>query len=405
MLGARKTRVSAFGRLPRARMNRRCTGVRKCAMARFRWAWIGAPDWGPDWARQRCDMRFYIDFDTQHCIRGWIVPDNPLAISRVVVSVDGLRLTDVPASIVHDPFRQNGWHSTGQCVFELNDAVVPGLSEMPRLNLYDADTNVLVHRRISDEDLVDRRVMLINTGIHPEVAIQNALFPYFRSSYFNLHRLSDEILSSIFGNPLPTSQLLSGAVVVPRYEQYFPPDRMLSAILVQDPYVEMATRMLWLKERADAAAKDAEGWRIGRYAEASLFAGGYDYTDVKSLKRFFRMLPQPAYHLLYNPLSRQLGTRLPDDRVHPGNSIVAIEILARVGIVGHRTYFDAFASTLLDRLGLAGTVPVPVPTPVPAETLALAERLRGVRAVDDMLVFDVAMSDAVLMSLAKYWTE
>ena len=348
-------------------------------------------------------MRFFIDFDHGDVIHGWIVPDNPLAVSRVVVSVEGRRLAEVAATITEPTFQQNGWHATGQCVFELRDSDVPGLAAMPVLELFDADTNVLVYRRTPREGLVDRRVLLINTGIHPEVGLQNALFPYFQQSYFGIHKLSDEIVTSVLGNQTPTSQLLSGALTVPRYEQFFPPERMLSAILVQDPYVEMATRMLWLKARTAAAAVDDAGWRIGRYAEAALFVADYDYTDPKSLKRFFRMLPEPAYHLLYNPLSRQLGTRLPDDRLHPGNSIVAIEILARLGIVGHRTYFEAFASTLFDQIGLEGRAPPPAPVPIPDEALALAERLRTVKAVADMLVFDIAMSDAVLMSLAKSW--
>lgn len=348
-------------------------------------------------------MRFLIDFDNGDRIHGWIVPDNPLAVSRVVVSVAGQRLAEVPATLTEPVFQQNGWHSTGQCVFELTEAEVPGLSAMPVLELYDADTNVLVYRRVPQERLVDRRVLLINTSIHPEVGLQNALFPYFQQSYFGLHRLSDEIVTSVLGNQTPTSQLLSGAVTVPRYEQFFPPERMLSAILVQDPHVEMAVRMLWLKARTKAAAEDDAGWRVGRYAEAALFVDAYDYTDPKSLKRFFRMLPEPAYHLLYNPLSRQLGTRLPDDRLHPGNSIVAIEILARLGIVGHRNYFEAFASTLFDQLGLEGIAPPPAPISISNEALALADLLRSVKAVADMLVFDIAMSDAVMMSITKSW--
>ena len=348
-------------------------------------------------------MRFFIDYDNGDVIRGWIVPDNPLAVSRVAVSVEGRRVAEVAATITEPVFQHNGWHSTGQCVFELRQSEVPGLSAIPVLELYDADTNVLVYRRVPREGLIDRRVLLINTSIHPEVGLQNTLFPYFQQSYFGIHNLSDEIVTSVLGNLTPTSQLLSGALVVPRYEQYFPPERMLSAILVQDPHVEMATRMLWLKARTKAAAEDGAGWRVGRYAEAALFVDDYDLTDPKSLKRFFRMLPEPAYHLLYNPLSRQLGTRLPDDRLHPGNSIVAIEILARLGVVGHRTYFDAFASTLFDQIGLEGAVSPPAPVPIPDAALALAERLRAVKAVADMLVFDIAMSDAVLMSLAKSW--
>ncbi len=350
---------------------------------------------------QRQDMRFFIDYDNGDRIRGWIVPDNPLAISRVAVAVDGRRLAEVEAAHTDIVFKQNGWHSTGQCTFELTDAEVPGIAVLPRIELYDADTNVLIYRRAPQAGLVPERVMLINTSIQPDSVLQAALFPYFQQAHFGLERLSDEILTSIFGCRYVASALLAGAVTVPRYEGHFTPDVAVAAILLHDPYVEMATRMLWLKAQAPVANDPARAWRLGRFAEAAQFSAEYDYTDARSLKRFFRMLPEPAYYLLYNPLTRQLGTRLPDDPLNPGNSIVAIEILARVAIVGHRDYFDAFASTLFDRLGIEG--PIPTPAPIPAETLALAERLRAVRAVDSMLVFDIAMADAVTASLAKGW--
>ena len=41
---------------------------------------------------------------------------------------------------------------------------------------------------------------------------------------------------------------------------------------------------------------------------------------------------------------------------------------------------------------------------VPAETQALAERLKSVKAVEEMIVFDVAMSDAVKASVDKSWS-
>ena len=52
----------------------------------------------------------------------------------------------------------------------LLDREVPGLAEIQRLELYDADTNVLVYRRTPPDGLVRLRVMLINTGIEPETA-------------------------------------------------------------------------------------------------------------------------------------------------------------------------------------------------------------------------------------------
>ncbi|MGH1574176.1 hypothetical protein ACRAWG_30475 [Methylobacterium sp. P31] len=40
---------------------------------------------------------------------------------------------------------------------------------------------------------------------------------------------------------------------------------------------------------------------------------------------------------------------------------------------------------------------------MPAETQALAERLKSIKAVEEMIVFDVAMSDAVKTSVDKGW--
>ena len=198
-------------------------------------------------------MRFFIDHDDTHSIRGWIVPDNPLAISRVVVSVEGRRVAEVAASVIDDTFRRNGLHSTGQCTFMLTEAEVPGLAGLPRLELYDADTNVMVYRRTPAAGTVAQRVLLLNTGIEPETALQGALFPHFHHSYFGIHKLPDEILMSVLTSRTVPSMFLSGAVIVPRYEQYFTPDLMLTGILVQDPHVEMAARMLWLKARAASA--------------------------------------------------------------------------------------------------------------------------------------------------------
>lgn len=345
-------------------------------------------------------MRFFIDYDDARSIRGWIVPDNPLAISRVVVSVEGRRVAEVAASIVDETFRREG-HATGQCVFVLTEAEVPGLPGLPQLELYDANTNVLVYRRVPAQVLVRRRVLLVNTGIEPVNALQMALFPHFQQCYFGLHQMSDEILTSILGSQTMRSAFLSGNLVIPRYENYCLPDLMLTTILVQDPYLELAARMLWLKGRAAEAADANRRWRLGPLGEAVAFTDSCDLTDAKGLKRYFQMLPEPAYRLLYNPLTRQLGTRMPDDRLHPGNSIAAIEILSRIGIAGHKTRFSAFVSTLYDQLGLDAPIPV-LPEP-PPETRALAERLRAIKAVEDMLVFDVALSDAVLGSVDKVW--
>ena len=74
-------------------------------------------------------MRFYVDYDQGHAVRGWVVPDNPLAISHVAVVMDGVRMGEIPARITDDQIRGYGWHSTGQCCFLVEEAEFPGLSD------------------------------------------------------------------------------------------------------------------------------------------------------------------------------------------------------------------------------------------------------------------------------------
>lgn len=346
-------------------------------------------------------MRFYVDYDHGHRVRLWVVPDNPVAISRVVAAIDGRRAAEIVASLTDDAIRANGWHSTGQCVFELSEAEVPGIATADRLEVYDADTNILVYRRVPPAGVRQGKLLLVDTSIAPDTLIQSALFGHYQQSYFGIGKLSDEVLRVLFESPWLTSSFMSGAIIVPRYEGHFSPEAMLTTTLIHDPFVEMATRLRWLRARASVAGNPDQTWRLGPLAEAAAFASEFDFTDRKSLKRLFRMLPEPAYHLLYNPLTRQFGTKLPDDRLTPGNSIIAIEILARVGIVGHRDFFEAFMATVFDHVGIQA--PVPVPDAIPAETLALAERLRSLKIAQDMLVFDVAMADAVRNAVEKGW--
>lgn len=346
-------------------------------------------------------MRFVIDCDIGDVIRGWIAPDNPFAISRVVVSVEGQRVAEVSASIIDDAIRLNGWHATGQCVFVLTNAEVPNLPDIPRLEIYDADTNVQIYCRDRSVDLIKKRVFLINTSIEPDQGIINILFGRFQHKYFSLQNLSDEIITSLLTAPIIRSALFAGNMIVPRYENYMTPDLMLTCILLEEPYVEMATRMRWLQDRSRDAFDPNQSWRLGQLAEAARFASEYDYTDAKSLKRFFRMMPEAAYRFLYNPLTRQLGTRLPEDPLHPGNSIAAIEVLARIGVVGHKNRYRAFAQLLFDQLGLDR--PVPSLSETPVETQVLAQRLRAVRPVAEMLIFDIALADAVVASVDKGW--
>lgn len=56
-------------------------------------------------------MRFYVDPDFGGLIRCWVVPDNPAAISRVYVTLEGRRVAELDAWLVDDVIRAHGWNS------------------------------------------------------------------------------------------------------------------------------------------------------------------------------------------------------------------------------------------------------------------------------------------------------
>lgn len=346
-------------------------------------------------------MRFHINFDRISEIGGWVAPDNVLAISRVYISVDGRRIADVSATKIGENIRNFGWHSTGQCIFAITEKEVPDLKKIKHLEIYDSETNVLVHRRAPKDGLLNEKVLLINTSIYSEFAIQSALFPYFRQHYFGLERTSDEVLTSILNPQTPSSVLYSGAILMPRFEGEIAQADMIVALLVHDPFVEMATRLIWLRERAELADDPKQIWRLGEHLEAASFVRDYELSNQKSLKRLFRMMPESVYRLLFNPLTRQLSTRSHDEHIRPGHSINAVETLSRIAIVGHADYFEAFVMTLFDRFGIEA--PMPKRPPLSEEALALASELRSLKPALDMLGFDSVINDAVRNSVAKSW--
>lgn len=346
-------------------------------------------------------MRFLLSADEGKIIRGWVVPDDPSAISRVYVTVEGRRVAEVSAIHADPQFVEFGWHATGQCHFEVREDHIPGLARIKRLEIYDVDTNVLIHRRLPRRNIVKPKVALIETHIRPETVIQTALFPHFAQCYFGIGRFPEEILQALFDTETLKSCLLTGSIILPRYEGHFVQGNTLTMMLLHDPYVEMASRLAWLRERAGIAADPNQSWRLGTLAESAAFTVDYDFTDVKSLKRLFRMLPEPAYHLLFNPLTRQLSTHMPDDRIVPASSIIAVEVLSRVGIVGHRDFFEAFMASVFHHLKI--DAPIPLPLPIANGTLELAERLRGLRFLREWLEFDMVLSDAVRASVAQNW--
>lgn len=348
-------------------------------------------------------MKFFVNPDVSRGIHFWIAPDNNNAISRVYIVVDGRRVAEISAWLFDDQIRSSGWHSTGQCMFRITDAEVPEISGADRLEILDADTNVLIFRSVRNKEFLRRKVLFAETSIKPNRILTSSLFDRFQYSYSNINRLPEETISSILGGPWLTSSLICGSILFPRYEGYFSDENSLTSIIIHDPYIEMARRLLWLKSQVQIALDASQKWRVGDLLESVIFIADYNFDNPKDISRFFQLMPEKCYYLLYNPLCRQFGTSTPGERFSPAHSITAMEVISRSNVVGHSNFFEAFYETLTYQLGIDDTVPVLLP--IENEIRYLSKQLQSNKVAQSMVSFDVAISDAVSQLVESNWRQ
>lgn len=345
-------------------------------------------------------MRFHIENDVRNNIVGWLAPDNPLAIARVAVALDGRRVGEVAATEPMPDLKAWGWHSTGICGFHANEAAVPGITEAARVELYDADTNTLLYRRPLRDDLLQARIVLVNPSIEATTAVQHALFPHFQMSYFSVERMPEETLICIV-NGLMTSLLVAGTIPYARYEGFFYKNGFTTGIVVGDAHLELARRILWLRGRARLAAAPDQAWRTHELRGPIAFADALPLEDVNGLRKAFRSVEQDVWNFLSSPLTRTLACKLPNERLEAFHPSQALEALSRFHVVGHEAFFDAYAATVFAKVGIADAV-AEAPSASP-EAEALAETLRRVQTTRALIDYDVVLGDAVRGIVAQQW--
>jgi hypothetical protein len=346
-------------------------------------------------------MKFHIQSDDGGAITGWIVPDNPLATGRVAVHIGGRRAAEIETTHIMPAIKEWGWHSTGICGFSIEEAAVPGLAESPRLDLYDADTNVLIYRRPFADHLA-AKIAILNPSIEPPTTLQNALFRHFQMSYFDMEKLSDELDHFIIDYQFCHSIMISGGFPYIKYEAHLTAKEFTTSILVGDAFVELARRLLWLRGRAALAASPQQAWRTHRFRGPMAFAEALPIDNVAGLRKAFRGVDQEVWNFLSSPLTRVLACRVPDERIDSYYPSQALEALSRLHVVGHEAFWEPYVSTVFARLGLTDQPHPPAPA-IPPEVQALAEALRRAGTPRAVIEYDAALSEAVQGVVAKQW--
>lgn len=289
-------------------------------------------------------MLFNIEADRGNQIVGYLVPDDYSATPSLrIIDANGeiavlVCPEDRPALVVA------GRHATGRCGFTIDDSIVPDLAHNDSVELYDADTGLLIYRRRHGSQVAPHRIFRIETHLFPLWRMDNAVEHRFQFFHKGIERHGRETATQVFLLNDAASVYVSGRLAFKAYETYVR-DIFKCIMIMHNPYEELAERLLTLKHVKNFG-DDLLGARDMVAFDAAIdFAQGIE-IDESGLRRAFDVMPKAVIGMLTNPVTRQLAANSFDVPSPKGAIASALDILSTCTIVGLREYQDVFVEEL-----------------------------------------------------------
>src|SRR5450755_4005031 len=185
-------------------------------------------------------MLFNIDEDAGGRLEGWVMPDNPAVTPRVIVRLDYQNHVVIEAFVFRPLLKEQGLHNTGVCGFVLDENNCRGLTGASKLEIYDADNNLLIYRRRPTAGLIDKKFFRLEPQLFRSVALDELFMPRFHMTYPALDLVSEETIRSILSMPFTPSIYAAGRVFWRVWEPLLRDRGYMVGVLLRDPYHELA---------------------------------------------------------------------------------------------------------------------------------------------------------------------
>jgi hypothetical protein len=333
-------------------------------------------------------MLFNLESDSGERVVGYIVPDGYSTVPTIRVRGRGEDLLVFAANELRQALVVAGRHETGQCGFSIDDALVPGLRELQDLELFEDDTNLLIYRRPQPDNL-RTKLLRLETHLFPLWTFDRSIAPRFQYFARGIEDLGRETVTQLFLLNQVDSVYLSGKLLYRNYA-YFVESGFQTIVMLQDPYHEMAERLLVLGKIRKVGGARHLGLREGAALEPAMrFAEELPLSDEKALTRALRQMPGDVMVLFANPLVRQLTVATPDEMPTGAAVATALDVLANSALVGLRARPDRFVEGLAELLGVDPTSLSAIQNFPPVAPLARLLKESGV--VDAILEKDLEL--------------
>jgi hypothetical protein len=332
-------------------------------------------------------MLFNIGEDSGERVAGYIVPDGYSAVPTIRVCNKGEELYVFSANEISEPLVNVGRHETGQCVFSIDTSVLPDLRDLADLELFDAETDLLIYRRLRPHN-IKKKLLRLETHFFPLWTLDNAIAPQFQYFAKGIENLGRETVTQLFLLHQVESVYVSGKILYKNYAHYIE-SGFQTLMMVQNPYEELAERLLVLSKIRQVGTVHL-GIRESVALEPAMdFAEALPTQDEKALRRALRQMPENVSSLLANPLVRQLTAASPDEMPGGGAVAASLDILANSALVGLRHEPGKFLQGFAELVEIeADLLPQ---TPHFATVAPLAQLLKNSGEVDRILEKDIEL--------------
>lgn len=332
-------------------------------------------------------MFFNIDQDQGDAINGWLALDNPSEIARIEVVVNG-QATEMAADALREDVRDIGVHNTGHVGFTVNASSVSSLAADDDVQIYEKDSGLLVYGRFLPDRHIGAKLMLFDASTMPQAQLSGAISRHFAMNYLMSERLSFETMLVIVNNHMAVSQFIYGRSSYLRYSNYLDEKKYIRAALLRDPFEELAEKLLFC-QYVSRSEKLSRIWALFSGLEPVIeMIRDLSLNDRKGLVSAFRGATPEQKLALTSPMTRMLGC-LPEDVPVRQHVATALDGLAAMDVVGVRSQFGRFRDLMK---GIVGYDLIDTDRFRSFdETPGLAESLRQIGAVEDLLDADVTL--------------
>ncbi|MGD9544634.1 MAG: hypothetical protein AB7F41_08075 [Methylocystis sp.] len=333
-------------------------------------------------------MFFNIDGDSGDAIRGWLAPDNPSAVPKILIRRPGQEDIEISATLERLDVRELGVHATGLVGFVVDDKIVAGLAGAEDIELLEADTGILIYRRFKTGKHIERKFFLFDSSIRPIEKLGGRSRNLFTLTYPSTERYAFETMLVLINNGFNKSIFMSGRSSFPRYSHFLSNAQFTTAALLSDPFEELAQRLVILGLIQKSESTHMLPLLFTGLTPLTNFVRDLPLEDPKGMLAKFRNVTDEERDALKSPMTRMFGC-IPGETPERRHVTTALENLASMDLVGVRSRFREFSALLAGILGhdLAGDY-----EPVVHPSIgALADRLSRISLVADLLEDDLAL--------------